>query len=145
MNLFDKMGLDIAELLMPWIAVLISITVAFWFKDFVQGLVQGMKFRFNPAFNEGEKVILNDQDAIIVRIGLRETVFGVYSKKGYVWRYIPNNKIETLKLEKIINKDLHLDTDAEKGRRLQEMIDKSQSEKIQQNKDAIDNIKNGRN
>jgi hypothetical protein len=40
---------------------------------------------------------------------------------------------------------LHLDTDAEKGRRLQEMIDKSQSEKIQQNKDAIDNIKNGRN
>ena len=42
MNLFDKMGLDIAELLMPWIAVLISITVAFWFKDFVQGLVQGM-------------------------------------------------------------------------------------------------------
>ena len=103
-----------------------------------------MKFRFNPAFNEGEKVILNDQDAIIVRIGLRETVFGVYSKKGYVWRYIPNNKIETLKLEKIINKDLHLDTDAEKGRRLQEMIDKSQSEKIQQNKDAIDNIKNGR-
>ena len=125
MNLFDKMGLDIAELLMPWIAVLISITVAFWFKDFVQGLVQGMKFRFNPA--------------------LRETVFGVYSKKGYVWRYIPNNKIQSLKLEKIINKDLHLDTDEEKGRRLQEMIDKSQSEKIQQNKDAIDNIKNGRN
>ena len=102
MNLFDKMGLDIAELLMPWIAVLISITVAFWFKDFVQGLVQGMKFRFNPAFNEGDKVILNDQDAIIVRIGLRETVFGVYSKKGYVWRYIPNNKIQSLKLEKII-------------------------------------------
>ena len=104
-----------------------------------------MKFRFNPAFNEGDEVILNDQDAIIVRIGLRETVFGVYSKKGYVWRYIPNNKIQSLKLEKIINKDLHLDTDEEKGRRLQEMIDKSQSEKIQQNKDAIDNIKNGRN
>ena len=72
-------------------------------------------------------------------------MFGVYSKKGYVWRYIPNNKIQSLKLEKIINKDLHLDTDEEKGRRLQEMIDKSQSEKIQQNKDAIDNIKNGRN
>ena len=59
--------------------------------------------------------------------------------------YFQLNLLQTLKLEKIINKDLHLDTDAEKGRRLQEMIDKSQSEKIQQNKDAIDNIKNGRN
>ena len=59
--------------------------------------------------------------------------------------YFRLNLLQTLKLEKIINKDLHLDTDEEKGRRLQEMIDKSQSEKIQQNKDAIDNIKNGRN
>ena len=111
--------------------------MAFWFKDFVTNLMQGLKFKFNPAFNEGDHVILNDEDAIIVKIGIRETVFGVYSKKGYTWRFVQNNRIQMLKLEKVINKDLHLDTEAEKGRRLQELIDHAQTEKIQKNADAI--------
>ena len=137
MSLFDKFGLDFAELIGPWIGVLVSISMAFWFKDFVTNLMQGLKFKFNPAFNEGDHVILNDEDAIIVKIGFRETVFGVYSKKGYTWRFVQNNRIQMLKLEKVINKDLHLDTEAEKGRRLQELIDHAQTEKIQKNADAI--------
>jgi hypothetical protein len=48
------------------------------------------------------------------------------------------------KLEKVINKDLHLDSAAEKGRRLQEMIDQAQSDQIKNNKDNIEKIKNGK-
>ena len=98
----------------------------------------------NPAFNEGDHVILDDCDAIIVKIGLRESVFGVYKDKGYVWRYIPNDRLKFHKLEKIINKDLHLDSKAEKGRRLQEMIDKAQTASIKTNQDEIEKIKNGK-
>lgn len=141
MNIFDQLGMELTDLLAPWIAILISISAAFWFKDFVTNLLAGLKFKFNPAFNEGDKIIFDDQDAIIVKIGLRESVFGVYSDNGYVWRYISNDRIKLHKLEKIINSDLHIDTDAEKGRRLQKMIDKAQDDKITKNKQAIENLK----
>jgi hypothetical protein len=75
--------------------------------------MQGLKFKMNPAFNEGDHIILDDTDAIIVKIGLRESVFGVYSKRGYTWRFIPNDRLKMHKLEKVINKDLHLDSDTE--------------------------------
>lgn len=141
---FDILGLGLSDLLAPWIAILVSISAAFWFKDFAINLMSGLKFKMNPAFNEGDHVILDDCDAIIVKIGLRESVFGVYKDKGYVWRYIPNDRLKFHKLEKIINKDLHLDSKAEKGRRLQEMIDKSQSASIKTNQDEIEKIKNGK-
>ena len=143
--MFDQLGLELADVLAPWIAVLISLSAVFWFKDFAVNLMSGLKFKFNPAFNEGDHIILDNIDASLVRIGYRETVFGVYSEKGYVWRFISNDRLKLHKLEKIINKDLHLDSDAEKGRRLQAMIDQAQNEKINKNKIEIERIKNGKN
>ena len=99
--MFDQLGLDLADVLAPWIAILISLSAVFWFKDFATNLMSGLKFKFNPAFNEGDHIILDDHDAIIVKIGLRESVFGVYKDKGYVWRFIPNDRLKFHKLEKI--------------------------------------------
>ena len=144
MNPFDQFGMDLTDVLAPWIAILISISAAFWFKDFAHNLMSGLKFKMNPAFNEGDHIILDDTDAIIVKIGLRESVFGVYGDRGYTWRYIPNDRIKFHKLEKVINKNLHLDSEAEKGRRLQEMVDQAQSDAIKNNKDNIEKIKNGK-
>lgn len=141
--MFDQLGMELTDILAPWIAILISISAAFWFKDFAVNLMSGLKLKFNPAFNEGDHIILDDCDAIIVKIGLRESVFGVYSDKGYVWRYIPNDRIKFHKLEKIINKNLHLDSEAEKGRRIQAMIDKAQTEAINKNKEDITNLQKG--
>jgi len=138
---FDDLGIQLTDLLAPWIAILISISAAFWFKDFATNLMIGLKYRTNSHFNEGDHVILDGKDAIIVKFGSRETVFGIYTDRGYVWRFIPNDKLPNQKLEKIINKNLHLDTEEEKGRRLQEMIDKAQDEKIKANKEAINNLK----
>ena len=142
--MFDQLGLDLADVLAPWIAILISLSAVFWFKDFATNLMSGLKFKMNSAFNEGDHIILDDHDAIIVKIGLRESVFGVYRDKGYVWRFIPNDRLKFHKLEKIINQDLHLDSAAEKGRRIQAMIDKAQTEAIEENKNEIENIKNGK-
>lgn len=142
MNSFvDGEALKLTELLMPWIAILLSLVIAFWLKDFAQNLMIGIKFRMNSAFNEGDKVLLDSNDAIIVKIGVKETVFGVYSDRGYTWRYVPNTKIPNLKLEKIINSELHLDTDEEKAEKLQKLIDDLQDKRIKENREAIEKLK----
>ena len=145
MSFIDSEAIKLTELLVPWIAILISIIVALWLKDFAQNFMIGLKFRMNGAFNEGDKVLLGGKDAIIVKIGLRDTVFGVYSDKGYTWRYVPNIKIPNLKLEKIINPELHLDTEEEKAEKLQKMIDDLQDKKIKENKEAISKLKGIKN
>jgi small-conductance mechanosensitive channel len=146
MNSFiDGEAMKLTELLVPWITILISIMIAFWLKDFAQNFLVGLKFRMNRAFNEGDKVLLDGKDAIIVKIGIRDTVFGVYSDKGYTWRYVPNIKIPNLKLEKIINPELHLDTEEEKAAKLQKMIDDLQDKRIKENKEAINKLKGIKN
>ena len=102
----EEMGLELTHLLLPWISVLISIVFVFWFKDFATSLAKGLKFKQNPLFNEGDKCILEGQDAIIIKIGLRSTVFGLYTERGYTWRVIANERLEYLKLEKIIDLSL---------------------------------------
>ena len=145
MNSFiDGEAMKLTELLVPWIAILFSIMIAFWLKDFAQIFMIGLKFRMNTAFNEGDKVILDGHDAIIVKIGLRDTVFGVYTDRGYTWRYVPNVKIPNLKLEKIINSELHLDSEEEKAAKLQKMIDDLQDKRIKENQEAINKLKGNR-
>tara|TARA_B100000424_G_scaffold195637_1_gene153045 strand:+ start:504 stop:986 length:483 start_codon:yes stop_codon:yes gene_type:complete len=136
-------GLELTNLVMPFISALMLLVITLWFKDFATKIAKGMAFKMNKSFNEGDTVILDGSDALIVKIGLSETVFGVYSEKGYTWRYVPNERIPMLKLEKVINKDLHLDTEQEKAEKLQAMIDRHQDTKISANKEAIEEIKNG--
>jgi len=140
----DAVGFQIAELMTPFAVALIALVATMMFKDFATSLAKGLKFKMNRAFNEGDSVVLDGADAIIVKIGITETVFGVYGERGYTWRYVPNERIAFLKLEKVINKNLHLDTDEEKARKLQALIDRSQNEHIQQNAAEIANIKNGK-
>ena len=140
-----EVGLEVTNLIMPFISALLVLVITLWFKDFATKIAKGMMFKMNKAFNEGDTVILDGNEALIVKIGLSETVFGVYSDRGYTWRYVPNERIPMLKLEKVINKDLHLDTEAEKAAKLQSMIDSVQDSKISANSEAIEEIKNGSN
>lgn len=136
----EHMTMDLTVFLMPWIAVLLSIVVVFWFKDFATSLAKGLKFKQNPLFNEGDKVLLEGQDAIIVKIGLRSTVFGLYTDRGYSWRIIANERLEYVKLEKIIDTNVHMDSEAEQGKRIQSLIDQAQDNKIKANKERIDKL-----
>lgn len=137
----EQLGLEVTDLLMPWISVLVSLLVAIWMKDYATSLAKGLKFKMNPAFNEGDEVLLDGELSMIVKIGTRETVFGVYSERGYTWRYVPNERIPYLKLEKVIKKDLHIDTDEEKAEKMKTAIDKLQDDQINKNKEAISKLK----
>ena len=137
----DQVGIEITNLIMPFISALLILVITLWFKDFATKIAKGMMFKMNKSFNEGDSVVLDGEDAIIVKIGLSESVFGVYGPRGYTWRYVPNERIPMLKLEKVINKDLHLDTDEEKAVKLQNMIDNTQNEKIAENRQEINRLK----
>jgi proteasome assembly chaperone (PAC2) family protein len=85
--------------------------------------------------------LLDGELAMIVKIGARQTVFGVYSDRGYTWRYVPNERIPFLKLEKVIKKDLHVDTEEEKAEKVKSLIDKVQDKQIAQNKQEIERLR----
>ena len=100
-------AMELTELIMPYIGMVIIVVLGFMFKDFVTKLSKGIAFQMNKQFQEGDHVLLDDERALIVKIGMTQTVFGVTKIGGeldgdYIWRYVPNERIEFLKLEKII-------------------------------------------
>ena len=54
--------------------------------------------------------------------------------------YTRRARLEYLKLEKIIDSNVHMDSEAEQGKRIQNLIDKSQDQKIQANKERLDKL-----
>ena len=136
----EELSIELTQFILPWISVLLSIVLVFWFKDFATKIAKGMAFKMNASFNEGDAVILDGNEAIIVKIGLTETVFGTYGERGYTWRYVPNERIPMLKLEKVINRDLHLDTDIEKAQKLQDVLIKANQDSIEANGKKIDKM-----
>ena len=101
-------AIELSQFYVEFIGFTLTLIVALAMRDWATSFIKGMKFKMNKAFTEGDKVILDGQQALIVRIGMSETVFGVYGKEGYTWRYVPNERIAWIKLEKIINPDLKI-------------------------------------
>lgn len=100
-------GMEITNLLLPFVAALMMLVITLWFKDFAGKIAKGLAFQMNKDFQEGDKVILDGEKALIVKVGLTQTVFGITKTVGdlngdYCWRYVPNERIPYLKLEKII-------------------------------------------
>tara|TARA_R110000796_G_scaffold90001_2_gene193669 strand:+ start:376 stop:783 length:408 start_codon:yes stop_codon:yes gene_type:complete len=100
-------AMELTELIMPYIGMVVIVVLGFMFKDFITKLSKGIAFQLNKQFQEGDHVLLDGERALIVKIGMTQTVFGVTKIGGeldgdYIWRYVPNERIEFLKLEKII-------------------------------------------
>ena len=98
---------QLSELITPFIVALLMLVIALWFKDFATKIAKGLSFSMNKSFQEGDKVILDGERALIVKVGLTQTVFGITKSNGewdgdYVWRYVPNERIPYLKLEKVV-------------------------------------------
>ena len=100
-------ALELTELLLPYIGMVMIVIFGFMLKDFATKMSKGIAFSMNKQFQEGDHVLIDGERALIVKIGFTQTVFGVTKSNGefdgdYVWRYVPNERIEFLKLEKII-------------------------------------------
>ena len=118
--------IEISDFYIEFIGYALSILVMLWLKDAIASFMEGMKFKMNPHFKEGDKVLLEGQQAMIITIGWKQSVFGVYGKDGYTWRFIPNKRIELAKLEKIVDADLHPDTKEERAQKLMDIMNNRQ-------------------
>lgn len=85
-----------------WISLLLSITVALVVKDFLTQIVAGFFFYLNRDFSEGHHVYIDGEPAVIIKVGFRVTIFAIKNGRGETWRYVPNDKIRTLRLERVI-------------------------------------------
>ena len=100
-------ALEMTEFLLPYIGMVMIVIFGFMLKDFATKMSKGIAFSMNKQFQEGDHVLIDGERALIVKIGFTQTVFGVTKSNGefdgdYVWRYVPNERIDYLKLEKII-------------------------------------------
>ena len=126
-------ALELTEFLLPYIGMVMIVIFGFMLKDFATKLSKGIAFSMNKQFQEGDHVLIDGERALIVKIGFTQTVFGVTKSGGdfdtdYVWRYVPNERIEFLKLEKIIFDHTPLNNKS----------------RIADNKEQIEEIKNGK-
>ena len=99
-------SLSITSFLMPWVAALLSIIMALMIKDWATSFAKGLKFKMNRDFNPGDVVLLDSEEAVIITIGLTKTVFEKVNNRGIVWRYVPNERLAFLKLEKVVRSDV---------------------------------------
>lgn len=94
---------QIAEYIAPYIVGVVGFLLALVIKDAAVDFAKGMAFKLGPDFNEGDQVIIDGEKAIIVKIGFRNTVFGIVKENDdYVWRYVQNTYIPRVKLEKVV-------------------------------------------
>ena len=79
-----------------------TMILGFWVKDLAVSLATGFSFWIDKAFNVGDTVYIDGKKAIIVAIGLRQTIFQIEDERGITWRYVFNARIKTLRLEKVV-------------------------------------------
>ena len=100
---------EITNLITPFISAMVALVISLWIRDTAGRVAKGMAFKFNGQFKEGDEVVLDGERALIVKIGMTQTVFGIYrsTKDGnninHYWRYVPNERIPYLHLEKIVS------------------------------------------
>ena len=124
MTMFE---ITLNDFYIEFIGAVLTLLVGLAMKDYAVNFTKGAFFRFFSPFDEGDKVILDGQPAMIIKIGFSQTVFGVYSDDGYTWRYIPNQKIDNLKLEKVVDSELHADTAKEKAEKIRSILEEKEN------------------
>ena len=102
MESLNSISLDLSNSLVPLMAIFLSLGIGIFIKDLVTNFITGIKFKFDATFNEGDKCIVDGDRAILVKVGIYESVFSIKNGRGHVWRFVPNERIKFLKIEKII-------------------------------------------
>jgi hypothetical protein len=85
-----------------WIGVILGIVISLAIRDIANNFVQGILFYYDSTFKAGDLVYIDGEKAIIISVGIRTTVFNIKDGRGNTWRYVANEKIKSLKLEKVV-------------------------------------------
>jgi|TARA_B110000438_G_C15702511_1_gene601654 hypothetical protein len=102
--MLEQQTLQFTQFLEPLIGLGITAIIVLWMKEAVGDFVASIRWKMKPGFEPGDVVFLDGEEATIVSIGFRETIFEIDNGRGKVWRYIYNKRIPIHKLEKVIVK-----------------------------------------
>lgn len=98
----EKEAETIVQFLTPYLVLLLAGILGLWMKDLIGDLVAGIRWKMKPGFEPGDQVFLDGEKAIIVSIGITQTIFQIDNGRGTVWRYVPNTRVHYLRLERIV-------------------------------------------
>tara|TARA_R100001129_G_scaffold141060_2_gene102163 strand:- start:57057 stop:57428 length:372 start_codon:yes stop_codon:yes gene_type:complete len=99
-----------------WVGL--SLVVWMLIKDMLAKLAAGITFYASPNWSVGDECLIDNKRAIISSIGIRTTVFQIRQNGEVRWRFVPNDKITELTLEKVVdmhNIENHLKRDVGSG------------------------------
>lgn len=92
--MIDNLLIKYWHIIIPIVAPLL---IAQFFKDPVINFCLGLKFYLSKMFNELDHVIINGEEAIIVKIGITRTIFRIIERNTYLC--ITNDRLKFQKLE----------------------------------------------
>jgi small-conductance mechanosensitive channel len=104
MNEVTTLSNDIASWSTPLIAATLALVIGLAMKDWAANLITGLKFKFDEAWHEGGHCFIDGEPAVIVKIGISETVFQIQNGRGTVWRHVSNERIKYLRIERVIDR-----------------------------------------
>lgn len=83
---------------------LILVIIMFILKDAIASFAKGVGFKlFKSEFKRGNTIYIDDTEYTVINIGLTETVLQTIQDQKVIWRYIPNEKISSLKVSVVID------------------------------------------
>jgi hypothetical protein len=104
MDPIQNLSNDFTAWVAPLFAISLALVIGMALRDWATNLVLGMKFKFDEAWYEGAHCFIDDEPAIIVKIGIGETIFQISNGRGTVWRHVSNERIKYLKIERVIDR-----------------------------------------
>ncbi|URC15175.1 mechanosensitive channel [Paraglaciecola Antarctic GD virus 1] len=95
---------ELAKLIIwDWLMLAFLLIGSNMLKDVFTELSLGMTFYFDKVFNEGDFIYMDGEQAIIIKIGMRYSVFEVTKVDGTVtWKYIRNSLVKRISLERVM-------------------------------------------
>lgn len=85
------------------INIVLALIVGLAVRDLANSFVSGLLFYLSSDFKPGDLVYIDGERALIISIGIRQTIFNIEKEEGTSWRYVPNDRIKFARLEKIVD------------------------------------------
>ena len=110
MEVFNKLGIEIEQLIAPFLGVLFGYAILIYFKKLVENIVVWWDLR-SKRYREGELIIINGEKGVISKLGFRSTTVLLVSKPedtGLRWLSLTNTRMDFQKVERTSNGKLAL-------------------------------------
>lgn len=91
---------EIESQLVKYLSLGGGLVISLVIKDLLTSFAKGLSFYIDRNFHEGDEILIDDKEAVIIKIGFIRTIFRM--KEDGNWRYVHNSRISWLKLGKKI-------------------------------------------